>query len=39
MDDWLIQQFTFLGFTFQNWMVAILVIIVTAALVAMIEQG
>jgi hypothetical protein len=39
VDDWLIQQFTLLGFTFQNWMVVVLAVIVAAALVARIEDG
>ena len=38
MDDWLIQQFTILGFSFQNWMGAVLVIIVTAALVGRLNN-
>jgi hypothetical protein len=37
--DWLVQHFTILGFTFQNWMVVILAVIVAAVLVARMENG
>ena len=39
MDDWLVEQFPLLGFTFQNWMVVILAMIVAAMLIARIEEG
>lgn len=38
MNDWLVQQFTLLGWTFQNWMVVILVMILAAMLIARIED-
>jgi hypothetical protein len=37
--DWLVQHFTLLGFTFQNWMVVILAMIVAAVLMARMENG
>ena len=37
MDDWLVQHFTLLGWTFPNWMVVILAAILAAMLVARIE--
>jgi hypothetical protein len=37
--DWLVQDFTLLGFKFQNWMVVILTMIVAAVLVARMENG
>jgi hypothetical protein len=39
VDDWLMQEFTLLGWTFQNWMVVILALILAAMLVARIEDG
>jgi hypothetical protein len=39
VDDWLVQHFTLLGWTFQNWMVVILVMILAAMLIARIEDG
>ena len=39
VDDWLAQQFMLLGWTFQNWMVVILTLILAAMLVASIEDG
>jgi hypothetical protein len=38
VNDWLVQQFTLLGWTFQNWMVVILVMILAAMLIARIED-
>jgi hypothetical protein len=39
VDDWLVRHFTLLGWTFQNWMVVILVMILAAMLIARIEDG
>jgi hypothetical protein len=39
VNDWLVQHFTILGWTFQNWMVAILALILAAMLAARIEDG
>jgi hypothetical protein len=39
VNDWLVQHFTLLGWTFQNWMVVILALILAAMLVARIEDG
>jgi hypothetical protein len=39
VNDWLVQHFTLLGLTFQNWMVVTLAMIVVAVLMARIENG
>jgi hypothetical protein len=39
VGDWLAEKFPLLGFTFQNWMVVILAMIVVAMLIARIEEG
>ena len=39
MSDWLVEQFTLLGLTFQNWMIVGLAMIVIAALISRMEDG
>ena len=39
MGDWLAEQFTLLGLTFQNWMIVTVTLIVIAALISTMENG
>lgn len=39
MDDWLVREFSLLGFQFQNWMVVVLAVIGIAALIAKGEKN
>ena len=34
MDQWLVEQYTFYGVTFQNWMTVALAVILIAVLIA-----
>jgi len=38
VSDWLVEHFTLLGVTFQNWMILALAIILVGALVAWWRQ-
>jgi len=39
MGDWLAEQFTLMGLTFQNWMIVTVTLIVIAALISTMENG
>jgi hypothetical protein len=39
MGEWLAEQFTLVGLTFQNWMIIAGTIIVIAALISRMENG
>jgi hypothetical protein len=39
MNEWLVEQFTLIGFHFQNWMLLVLVIIVLAILSAWMVES
>ena len=39
VDDWLIRRCTFLGISFQNWMVVVFALMLFAALINMAERN